>query len=85
MNYEQRRINWPALAASAALALGVTLGLPAAMDAGTATDGYLSILASANAPATTQVAIQPQRIEVIAVREHPSVQGFSFTAQKRAG
>ena len=85
MNDQQRRIHWPALGAATAIALAVTLGLPAAMSAGTAPDGYLSTLAASNATPATQVAIAPARIDVIAVREHATVRGFfSFAAHKRA-
>lgn len=85
MRYQQRRIHWPALGAATAIALALTLGVSAAMDARTTSDGYLPTLASASAAPTTEVSIQPQRIDVIAVREHPTVQGFSFASHKRAG
>lgn len=85
MNYEQRRIHWPILGAAAALALAVTLGVPAAMNAGVTPEGYLSTLAAAGAPAAVQVTGEPIRIEVVATREHPMLRGFSFTGHKRAG
>jgi hypothetical protein len=87
MRYEQRRINWPALGAAAAIALVLTLGLPAVMNAGAATDGYLPTLAAASAPAaaTPQVTIDLPPIEVVAVRERPAVHGFWLASHKRAG
>ena len=85
MNHQQRRVNWPILGAATAVALAVTLGLPAAMNAGTTSDAYLPALAAANAPAATPVVGEPLRIEVVATREHQMVRGFSFTSHKRAG
>ena len=88
MRYEQRRVNWPALGAAAAIALALTLGLPAVMNAGAAADGYLPTLAAASAPAATSnadVTIDLQPIEVVAVRERPAVHGFWLASHKRAG
>jgi hypothetical protein len=85
MSYEQRRISWPALGAAVAMALAVTLGLAQAMDARNAPDSYLSTLAAATQSPRTEVAIEPQRIDVIAVREHRQVHGFSFAGYRRAG
>ena len=85
MSYQQRRIHWPALGAALAMALALTLGLAEAMDARSAPDGYLSTLAATTAAPRTEVAIQPQSIEVIAVREHPTVHGFSPAGYRRAG
>ncbi|HSV20835.1 MAG TPA: hypothetical protein VLR71_20650 [Casimicrobiaceae bacterium] len=87
MNYEQRRINWPALGAAAAIALALTFGLPVAMNAGAAPDGYLPTLAAASMPyaAATQVTIDLPPIEVVAVRERPAIHGFWLASHKRAG
>jgi hypothetical protein len=85
MNHEQRRIHWPILGAATAVALAVTFGIPAAMNAAATSDGYLPTLASANAPVVAQVVGEPLRIDVVATREHPTVGGFSFTSHKRAG
>ena len=85
MNHQQRRIHWPILGAAAAVALAVTLGVPAAMNAAVTPDGYLPMLAAANAPAAVPMAGEPIRLEVVATREHPTVRGFSFTSHKRAG
>ena len=85
MSYEQRRISWPALGAAVAMALALTFGLAQAMDARTAPDSYLSTLAAATAAPRTEVAIEPQHIDVVAVREHRTVHGFSFTGYRRAG
>jgi hypothetical protein len=88
MNYEQRRVNWPALGAAAAITLALTLGLPVAMNAGTAADGYLPTLAVASMPSTattSQVTIELPPIEVVAVRERPAVHGFWLASHKRAG
>ena len=85
MNHEQRRIHWPILGAATAIALAVTLGVPAAMNAGATSDGYLPTLAAANAPAAVQVVGEPIHIDVVASREHPTVRGFSFVGHKRAG
>ena len=85
MNYQQRRISWPALGAAIAMALAMTFGLAEAMDARTAPGSYLSTLAAVQAPSRTEVSIEPQRIDVIAVREHPTVHGFSCASHRRAG
>ena len=85
MSYQQRRIHWPALGAAVAMALALTFGMTEAMDARSAPDSYLSTLASGNAVQRTEVAIQPERVEVIAVREHPTVHGFSPAGYRRAG
>jgi len=85
MSYQQRRIQWPAVGAAVAMALALTLGLAQAMDARTAPDSYLSTLAANSVPPRTEVSIKPQRIEVIAVREHPTVHGFSLAGYRRAG
>ena len=85
MSYQQRRIHWPALGAAVAMALALTLGLAEAMDARNAPDSYLSTLAAATVAPRTEVAIQPQRVDVIAVREHPAVHGFSPAGYRRAG
>ena len=55
------------------------------VDARSAPDSYLSTLAATTAAPRTEVAIQPQSIEVIAVREHPTVHGFSPAGYRRAG
>jgi len=85
MNDSQRRIHWPALGAAMAIALAATLGLASAMNAGATDDSYLATVAAAGTPPRTEVSIQPQRIEVIAVREHPTVQGFWLAGRKHAG
>ena len=85
MNNEQSRINWIAVAGAVAIALTLTLGVPAAMDARNAPDSYLSTLAAVNVAPRTEVSIEPQRIDVIAVRERPTLHGFWLASQKRAG
>jgi len=87
MNDQQRRFNFAALGAAAAIALTLTLGLPVAMNAGATSDGYLPTLAAASAPKATtpEVTIDLPPIEVVAVREHPVVHGFWLATHKRAG
>lgn len=88
MNDEQRRFNFAALGAAAAIALALTFGLPAAMNAGAATDGYLPTLAAASTPkaaTTPEVTIDLPPIEVVAVRDRPVVHGFWLASHKRAG
>jgi len=85
MNHPQRRIHWPILGAATAVALAITLGIPATMNAGAVPAGYLPTLAAANAPVVAQVVSEPMRIEVVATREHPTVRAFSFASHKRAG
>lgn len=82
---EQRRIHWPILGTAIAIALAVTLGVPAAMNARATPDAYLPTLAAANAPVAAPIVGEPMRIEVVATREHPTVSRFSFTSHKRAG
>ena len=85
MSYEQRRIHWPILGAATAIALAVTLGLAAAMNAAATPEAYLPTLASAGTPTAAYVVDEPIHIDVVATREHPAVHGFSFASHKRAG
>ena len=85
MNHQQRRIHWPILGAATAIALAMTLGLATAMNAAATPEAYLPTLANAGAPVAAYMVNEPMRIDVVAIREHPTVQGFTFASHKRAG
>jgi hypothetical protein len=84
MEREQKWLRASALGIATAIALAITMGVPAAMQY----DAASPTAASARpVPAdVTQVAIEPASIHVIAVREHSTpVRWLSFTGSKRAG
>ena len=86
MQRQEPRLSWPALGLATAMALAVTTGVPALMQAGAPVVPHVDTVAYGARGAATEVAIEPQRIEVIAVRE-PNVvsRWFSAVASKRAG
>jgi hypothetical protein len=87
MKQEQGRVNLPALGMATAVALAVTLGVPAAMQfTAPHMDGAALVAARALPDDVTQVAIQPGTIEVIAVRERSTLSRWLSTANpRRAG
>jgi hypothetical protein len=84
MESGQKWVRASALGLSIAIALGITLGVPAAMQYDAAP---LSLANAKPLPAdATQVAIEPASIHVIAVREHrASERWLSFASHRRAG
>ena len=85
MERHETRISWPALALATAMALAVTTGVPALMQAGTPVAPHVDMVAAGARGAATEVSIEPQRIEVIATRERPTVgRWFSAVGTKRA-
>jgi hypothetical protein len=86
MKQEQGRVNLPALGMATALALVVTMGVPAAMQfTAPHVDGAALVAARALPPDVTHVAIQPGTIEVVAVRERSTLSRWLTTASRRAG
>ena len=85
MQRQERRPNWPALGLATALALAVTTGVPALMQAGNAAAPHVDGLAAARHAPATEVSIEPRRIEVVASRESNNVsRWFSVVGTKRA-
>lgn len=84
MEREQKWLRASALGIATAIALAITMGVPAAMQYGSATT---MVVDARPLPAdVTQVAIEPASIHVIALREHSTpVRWLSFTGLKRAG
>jgi hypothetical protein len=84
MKQQQGRMNLPALGAATALALAVTLGVPAAMQLGAP---HVAAAATAQARAlpgdATQVAIEPGTIEVVGVRERGTLGRWLSTVSSR--
>ncbi len=86
MQRETRRINWPALGLATTMALVLTTGLPAVMQHAATGAPHVEGYARAAGPGATQVAIEPQSIEVVAVRErNANSRWFSLASFKRAG
>jgi len=79
MQRQEPRLSWPALGLATAMALAVTSGVPALMHAGAPVVPHVDTVAIAAHGAATEVAILPQRIEVVATRERASV-GRWFSA-----
>jgi hypothetical protein len=86
MKQEQGRVNFPALGMATAVALAVTLGVPAAMQFTAPHVGSVTAVEARALPSdVTQVAIQPGTIEVIAVRERSTISRWlSFANHRRA-
>jgi len=84
MERHETRISWPALGLATAMALAVTTGVPALMQAGNPVVPHVDMVAAARG-AATEVSIEPQRIEVVATRERATVsRWFSTVSAKRA-
>jgi hypothetical protein len=80
MKREQGRVNLPALGAATALALAVTLGVPAAMQLGAAqVEAPATVQARAVPADAAHVAIEPGTIEVVAVRERSALSRWLST------
>jgi hypothetical protein len=85
MERHETRISWPALGLATAMALAVTTGVPALMQAGNPVVPHVDTVAAASRGAATEVSIEPQRIEVIATRERATLsRWFSTVSAKRA-
>jgi hypothetical protein len=87
MKREQPRMNLPALGMATAMALAVTLGVPAAMQIGGPAAPHDMLATQASRDGAIAVAIQPQRIDVIAVRERATNghRWLSFANLRHAG
>ena len=87
MKQQQGRVNLPALGMATAVALAVTIGVPAAMQISAPhVEAPATVHASVVPGGMTQVAIQPGTIEVVAVRERgPLSRWFSTVNARRAG
>lgn len=85
MERHETRISWPALGLATAMALALTTGVPALMQAGNPVAPHVGGIAAASRGAATEVSIEPQRIDVIATRERATVsRWFSAVGAKRA-
>jgi hypothetical protein len=85
MQRQERRPNWPALGLATALALAVTTGVPALMQAGAPVAPHVDAVAAARHTPATEVSIEPRRIEVVATRERNQVsRWFSVVGTRSA-
>jgi len=84
MERHATRISWPALGLATAMALVVTTGVPALMQAGNPIAPHVDAIAASSRGAATEVAIEPQRIDVVGTRERATVsRWFSTVSLKR--
>jgi hypothetical protein len=84
MKQEQGRVNLPALGAATALALAVTLGVPAAMQFGAPhVEAPATVQARVLPADATEVAIEPGTIEVVAVRDRSTLGRWLSTVSFR--